>query len=151
MADKGIKNIVIKKDLLGRVTSSNSRVIRFRLVAEDQNRKSAFSKIFITNSQAIVFGTGDANLVGNTIIVNWSVAQPSTQIEYDIFVGFDGAPPTYSGSTLSQNYSFLKNGTQSVRIVVQVASINPKLVEVYDQNNVRTNRLEVYSKTLSLV
>jgi len=151
MADKGIRNIVIKKDLLGRVTFSNSRVVRFRIVAEDQNRKSAFSKIFITNSQDVVFGTGDLNLVGNTVLANWSVSQASTQTEYDIFVGFDGATPTYSGSTTSQNYSFLKNGTQYVRVVVQVASISPKLADVYDQNNVKTNHLEVYSKTLSLV
>lgn len=152
MADKGIRNVIVKKDLLGRVTSSNSRVVRFRLIAEDQNRKSAFSKIFITKSQDVVSGTGDANLVGNTVIVNWSVGQGSTQVEYDIFVGFDGATPKYSGSTTSQSYSFLKDGTQSVRIVVQIASISPKLEDVINPiTSVRTNHLEVYSKTLSLV
>jgi len=151
MSDKGIKNVVIKKELLGKVTSSNSRVIRFRVTAEDQNRKSAFSKIFITNSQAIVVGPGDINIIGNTVFVNWSVGQSSTQITYDIFAGFDGETPTYVGSTGSQNYSFLKNGTESVRVVVQISSINPKLADVYDEENVRTNLLEVYSETMSLV
>ena len=151
MSDKGIKNIVIKKELLGKVTSSNSRVVRFRLTAEDQNRKSAFSKIFITDSQAVVFGPGDVNVIGNTVFVNWSVGQSSTQISYDIFAGFDGETPIYIGSTGSQNYSFLKNGTQSVRVVVQISSINPKLADVYDEDNVKTNHLEVYSETLSLV
>lgn len=135
MADKGIRNIVVKKDLLGKVTSSNARVVRFRLVAEDKNRKSAYSKIFITDSEAVVIGLGDLNIVGNSILVNWSTGQISTQIVYDIFAGFDGATPTYIGSTGSQNYSFLKNGTQSVRVIVQVSSISPSLIsslEVYD-------------------
>jgi hypothetical protein len=151
MSDKGIKNVVIKKELLGKVTSSNSRVVRFRITAEDQNRKSAFSKIFITNSQAVVVGPGDINIIGNTVFVNWSVGQSSTQISYDIFAGFDEEAPTYVGSTGSQNYSFLKNGTESVMVVVQISSINPKLEDVYDEDGVRTNHLEVYSETMSLV
>ena len=129
MADKGIKNVVIKKDLLGKVTSSNSRVVRFRLVGEDKNRKSAYSKIFITGSEAVIIGPGDINIVGNTILVNWSSGQASTQILYDIFAGFDGSTLSYVGTTGAQNYSFLKNGTQSVRVIVQAASINPQLVE----------------------
>jgi hypothetical protein len=135
MADKGIRNVVVKKDLLGKVTSSNARVVRFRLVAEDKNRKSAYSKIFITGSEAVLVGPGDLNVVGNSVLVNWSSGQISTQIVYDIFAGFDGTAPAYIGSTGSQNYSFLKTGTQSVRVVVQISSISPSLIsdlEVYD-------------------
>ena len=135
MADKGIKNVVIKKELLGKVTSSNSRVVRFRIVSEDKNRKSAYSKIFITGSEAVIIGPGDINIVGNSVFVNWSSGQISIQIVYDVFAGFDGAIPSYIGSTGSQNYSFLKNGTQSVRVIVQASSIAPRLVdslEVYD-------------------
>lgn len=135
MADKGIKNVVIKKEFLGKVTSSNSRVVRFRVVSEDKNRKSAYSKIFIAGSDAVLTGPGDINVVGNTILVNWTTGQASIQITYDIFAGFDGATPTYIGSTGSQNYSFLKNGTQSVRVIVQISSTSPELaeyLEVYD-------------------
>ena len=135
MSDKGIRNVIIKKDLLGKVTSSNSRVVRFRLIAEDKNRKSAYSKIFITESDAIVVGPGDLNIVGNTVIVNWSSRHASTQITYDIFAGFDGQTPLYIGTSGSQNYSFLKDGTESVRVIVQISSISPKIVndlEVYD-------------------
>jgi len=142
MSDKGIKNVVVKKELLGKVTSSNSRVVRFRIVAEDKNRKSAYSKIFIAGSEAVIIGPGDVNIVGNTVLTNWSSGQVSTQITYDVFAGFDGALPAYVGTTASQNYSFLKNGTQSVRVIVQASSINPTLTEV----------LEVYdSGTVSLV
>lgn len=137
MVDKGIKNVVIKKEFLGKVTSSNSRVARFRIISEDKNRKSAYSKIFITGSDAVLTGPGDINVVGNTILVNWTTGQASIQITYDIFAGFDGAIPTYIGSTGSQNYSFLKNGTQSVRVIVQISSTSPALaeyLEVYDSD-----------------
>lgn len=135
MPDKGIKNVVIKKESLGKVTSSNARIVRFRILSEDKNRKSAYSKIFITGSDAVVIGAGDINQVGNTILVNWESGQASIQIMYDIFAGFDGAAPTYVGSTGSQNYSFLKNGTESVRVIVQISSTSPQLaeyLEVYD-------------------
>jgi len=135
VADKGIKNVVIKKEFLGKVTSSNSRVVRFRIVSEDKNRKSAYSKIFIAGSDVVVIGPGDINKVGNTILVNWTTGQASIQITYDIFVGFDGATPTYLDSTGSKSYSFLKNGTQSVRVIVQISSTSPQLAEylkVYD-------------------
>jgi hypothetical protein len=135
MADKGIKNVIIKKELLGKVTSSNARVVRFRIVSEDKNRKSAYSKIFITGSEAVLVGPGDVNTIGNSVFANWSTGEISTQIVYDVFAGFDGAVPTYVGSTGSQSYSFLKNGTQSVRVIAQISSISPKLnndLEVYD-------------------
>jgi hypothetical protein len=151
MADKGIKNVIIKKELLGKVTSLNFRVIRFRLISEDRNRKSAYSKIFITKSDDVVVAQGDTQKLGNTISVTWSFGTTILQTSYDIFAGFDGAEPSYLGSTTSQNYSFLKNGTQSVRVVVQISSINPRLADVYDEDNVRTNQLEVYSETVSLV
>jgi len=150
--DKGIKNVVIKKELLGKVTSENSRIVRFRIISEDKNRKSPYSKIFITGADAVIFGPGDVNPIGNSVFVNWSAGQSSVQLVYDIFAGFDGAIPTYVGSTTSQNYSFLKRGTQSVRVVVQVSTPTPRLADVTNPNTgVITNHLEVYSETVSLV
>jgi len=136
MADKGIKNVIIKKDLLGKVTSSNTRVVRFRIVAEDKNRKSPYSQIFITGSDVVIGGPGDINIIGNSVLVNWGGdGEFRTQIMYDVFAGFDGQTPKYVGSGGGPGYSFLKNGTQSVRVIVQTSSIEPKLsqdLEVYD-------------------
>ena len=51
-----------------------------------------------------------------------------------------------------ESYSFLKNGTQSVRVVVQISSINPTLADVIDPITlIRTNHLEVFSGTKDLV
>lgn len=132
--DPGIKNVVIKKDLLKKVTGDNKRIIRFRIVSEDKNRKSAYSPNFAVTSQTVLPGFGDLNILGNTVIVNWG-AEVSTQILYDVFVGFDSSIPVYKATTGSTTYSFLKTGTASVRVVVQVSSINPKLnedLEIYD-------------------
>jgi hypothetical protein len=136
MADSGIKNVVIKKESLGKVTSDNNRVVRFRLVAEDKNRKSAWSQIFLVNSQAVNVLPGDLNVVGNTILVNWSNGSEATiQVVYDVFAAFDGGNFSHVGVTGSTSYSFLKTGTSSVRVVVQISSINPAInssMKIYD-------------------
>jgi hypothetical protein len=137
--DKGIKNVVIKKEFLGKVTGSNATVVRFRLVAEDKNRKSAYSQIFVTESGEVFIGVGDINVVGNTVIVNWASEDVSTQIMYDVFIGFDSSAPAFRATTGSTNYSFLKTGTTSVRVIVQVSSINSTLNEalkIYDSGTV---------------
>lgn len=135
MADKGIKNVIIKKSLLGKVTSSNERVARFRIITEDKNRKSAWSQIFLVDSQAVAVLPGDINVVGNTILVNWSTGDVSVQINYDVFASFDGGDFKFIGVSGNTSYSFLKSGTTSVRVIVQISSIKPELnpsVKVYD-------------------
>lgn len=137
--DKGIKNVVVKKELLGKVTKSNATIVRFRIVAEDKNRKSAYSQIFVTESGEVFIGIGDINVVGNTVIVNWASGDVSTQILYDIFIGFDSSAPTFRATTGSTNHSFLKTGTTSVRVIIQVSSINSGLNEdlkIYDSGAV---------------
>jgi hypothetical protein len=133
--DPGIKNVIIKKQSLGKVTENNKTVLRFRIIAEDKNRKSAYSSLVFTKSEDVQAGTGDLRQLGNTLFLSWDPGNLSTQILYDIFVGFDSSVPTYRATTGSTNYSFLKTGTTSVKAVVQVSSINPTLnpaLTIYD-------------------
>lgn len=136
MADSGIKNIIVKKELLGKITTENGRVARFRLVSEDKNRKSAWSQIFSVNSELIQVLPGDINVVGNTIFVNWSKgSRTSTQEMYDVFASFDGGNYSNIGIAVGTSYSFLKTGTTSVKVLVQLASINPTVkpaLKVYE-------------------
>ena len=104
--DPGIKNVVIKKELLGKVTENNKTVLRFRVVAEDKNRKSSYSPIVFTPSAQVDAGTGDIRQLGNTLILSWASANLSTQRLYDVFIGFDSSTPTYKTTTESTNYSF---------------------------------------------
>ena len=136
--DSGIKKVIIKKDLLGKVTSSNATALRFRIVSEDKNRNSPYSQIFITQSGEVSIGTGDIRQLGNTLILSWASAPLSIQRLYDVFVGFDSSTPTYRTTTELNNYSFLKTGITSVRAIVQASSINPTLnedLEIYDSGN----------------
>lgn len=138
MADAGIKNVIIKKEFLGKVSSENGRVIRFRIVAEDKNRKSAWSQIFLVNGEVVQVLPGSIALVGSTMLVNWSNgSNPAEQIKYDIFVQYNGSDTaTHVGTTTGTSFSFLKVGTpQSIRVVVQLASIKPSIsasIKIFD-------------------
>lgn len=137
MADTGIKNVVVKKEFLGKVSSENGRVIRFRLVAEDKNRKSAWSQIFMVNGELVQVLPGDISVVGNTILVNWSNgSNPAEQIKYDVFVKYDTASEVHVGTTTGTSFSFLKTGTPaSIKILVQLSSIKPVIstsIKIFD-------------------
>lgn len=139
--DQGIKNVVIKKDFLKKVTTENATVVRFRVVSEDKNRKSPYSQIFVTESNKVLLGTGDTNPIGKTVFVNWSNSVLDTKKEtlYDIFIGFNSATPTYKTTTNLQNYSFLKDANQSVKVIIQVSSINPVIntkLKIYDSGSI---------------
>lgn len=138
MADAGIKNVIVKKEFLGKVSSENDRVIRFRIVAEDKNRKSAWSQIFLVNGELVQVLPGDIAVIGSTILVNWSNgSNPAEQIKYDVFVQYDGsATIAHVGTTTGTSFSFLKAGTpQSIRVIVQLASIKPSIsasIKIFD-------------------
>lgn len=130
MADAGIKNVVVKKELLGKVSSENGRVLRFRLVAEDKNRKSAWSQIFLINNQLVQVLPGDISIIGNNVLVNWSNgSNPAEQIKYDIFAQYGSADPVHVGTTNGTTFSFFKIGTaQTIRVLVQLASLKPTAI-----------------------
>jgi len=131
VADAGIKNVIVKKELLGKVSSENGRVIRFRLVAEDKNRKSAWSQIFMVNGQFVQVLPGDVSVIGNLVLVNWSNgSNPADQTKYDVFVQYDSSTTiTHIGTPTGTSLSFLKTGTpQTLRVLVQLASTKPQAI-----------------------
>ena len=141
LPEPGIKNVIIKKEFLKRVTNDNNRILRFRIVAEDKNRKSAYSSNLAVQSGQVSTGIGyvKPDSVSNTIQVGWSLGDVSTQILYDIFVGFDSSLPTYKTTTASTTYLLSKTGTTSVRVIIQASSTNPELnpsLEIYDSGTV---------------
>jgi len=156
VSDAGIKNVIVKKELLGKVSSENGRVIRFRLVAEDKNRKSAWSQIFMVNGEFVQVLPGDVSVIGNTVLVNWSNgSNPADQTKYDIFVQYDSSTTiTHIGTSTGTSFSFLKTGSpQTLKVLVQLASIKPqvlsgtptagKTIKIFDSGirNATTGRL----------
>jgi hypothetical protein len=135
MSDPGIKKVIVSTSKLGLVNSNNSYLIRYRIVSEDKNRMSHWSPNYSIDALANSLVDGDLNIVGNTVICAWEdvVLRPG----YDIFVGLNGANPTYHGTSPTHTYSFLKPSGSTVRIVVQVEGIKKELspaLKIYDSN-----------------
>lgn len=133
MADQGIKKVTVLKSILSSVDDNNNFVIRYRVISEDKSRVSHWSPIYTVGAQSNVLVPGDVNVIGNTVIASWG--DETNRPSYDVFVGFNGATPTYHGTTPIHTYSFLKSGVGAVRVIVQVSSVNKKLseaIEIYD-------------------
>lgn len=133
MADPGIKKVIVSTSKLGLVNSNNEYLLRYRVVSEDKNRMSHWSPNYSISGLNVAEVDGDINIVGNTVFCAWEdeVLRPG----YDIFVGIDGATPTYHGTTPIHTYSFLKTSGTTVRVVVQIESIKKELsqdLKVYD-------------------
>lgn len=138
MADAGIKKVTVLKSSLPPVNSENGYRIRFRLISEDKNRVSHWSPIKTLTAPDIIQVEGTISVADQVMAIVWedSAGYPG----YDVFVGFDGATPTYHGTTSIHSYSLLSTGTTSADVVVQVEGSSKTLSSV----------LEVYSETILL-
>jgi hypothetical protein len=142
MADSGIKKTTIYKKDLGKVGNSNEYILRYRIVSEDKNRTSHWSPTYAIPAEVLpVQGVqGDVQVIGNTVTVVWGSLLGTSA--YDIFVGFDGAPLTWRATSSANSHSFVKTGTSSVQVQIQVEGISQSL----------NNALKIYlSPTKSLV
>lgn len=114
-------------------TDNYGYLVRHRVISEDRNRFSAWSTVqtvpaFDTNNLPPAV---DGNIAdnGNSIQVVWDDAVDRPR--YDIFVGFDGAPLEYHGTSPIHSYSFLKTpGSAQVNVNIQIESINKELSSV---------------------
>lgn len=136
MADPGIKKATVKKQDLPPVNSSNGYLVRYRVISEDRNRYSHWSPIaeISANSPHVV----DGRIVNADDIVNVVWGDEAGYPDYDVFVGFDSAIPTYHGTTSVHSYSFINTGTTQIDVIIQIAS-SAKVVN---------NTLEIYSETV---
>ena len=122
MADQGIKKVRIPKNQLPPVGDDNEHSIRYRVVSDDKNRTSHWSPIFIVPAQDTQQVSGQLIYTGGILIAVWGdeLDRPS----YDIFVKFDGGEYEYHGTSPTHTYTFLKTGTTSARVAIQVEGIN---------------------------
>jgi hypothetical protein len=122
MADQGIKKVRIPKNQLPPVGDDNEHLIRYRVVSDDKNRSSHWSPIFVVPAQDTQQVIGQLIYTGGILIAVWGdeLNRPS----YDIFVKFDGGAYEYHGTSPTHTYTFLKTGTTSARVAIQVEGIN---------------------------
>jgi hypothetical protein len=105
---------------------------RYRIIAEDRNRFSAWSpvkSIVVFDSQNLP-GTveGDLVFLGNTIMITWGDA--INRPKYDIFVSLDGSNFSYHGTSTTHTYSIINQNASSIAVAIQVESINKEYSDI---------------------
>ena len=121
MADANIKKTRILKSLLPSIDHDTLKYnTRYRVISEDRNRTSHWSPIYNSDGVDIVVTSGAVSKTGDVITAVWG--DQNDFPEYDVFVKFDSNDFFYHGKSKVHSYSFLKTGTTTVRVKVQVIS-----------------------------
>lgn len=129
--DTGIKEIVVKKQefpaLVKLAENVYGHFFRYRIVSEDKNRFSHWSKMTplevftATNLPAQVEGT--LNISGSSIAIVWDdeIDRP----RYDIFVSFNGGAFLYHGTSPIHSYSIVSpQSFSSISVAIQIESVD---------------------------
>lgn len=128
MAIENIKQIRIPKSSLPPINGTTLTYdFRYRIITEDKNRTSHWSPIYNAASQAAEATAGALSIFSNIITVVWG--DENGHPLYDVFVSFDGAPFFYHGTPSVHSYSFLKIGTSTVQVKIQLVSYNKEINE----------------------
>ena len=138
--DSGIKKVIIPRSSLPPVGKNGEYLIRYRIVSTDKNRYSHWSPIYKVLGKTVETVNGSVQKVGNIIMIVWNTVSDISS--YDIFIKYDNETNyTYHGSTSSNNYSIINQGTSTANIAVQIGGI------IKEHNNANT----IYTGTISLV
>jgi hypothetical protein len=118
--------IRIGEDVYGYLT-------RYRIVSEDKNRFSEWSKVFpvaafdLNNSAEDV--VGNISVLGNSVFIVWddAISRP----RYDIFVSFDGEAFFYHGTSPIHSYSIINTESAAlIDVAIQVESIDKERSDI---------------------
>jgi hypothetical protein len=106
---------------------------RYRIISEDKNRFSSWSKVFrvVSFDSENLPGTTEGNIsvMGSSIIIVWddAIKRP----KYDVFVRFDEGDFFYHGTSPIHSYSIINTTSAStVDVAIQIESIDKEKSEV---------------------
>jgi hypothetical protein len=138
MADANIKKTRILKSALPPIDSDTLKYnTRYRVISEDKNRTSHWSPIYNSDGVDLIVTSGAVSRAGNVITAVWE--DQNDFPEYDVFVKFDSSEFFYHGKSKVHSYSFLKTGTTSVRVKVQIISSKKEIkaaLNIFDSGTV---------------
>jgi uncharacterized protein (DUF2141 family) len=138
MVDSNIKKTRILKSSLPPIDHDTEKYnIRYRIISEDRNRTSHWSPIYNSDGVDLVVTSGAVSRAGDVITAVWG--DQNDFPEYDVFVKFDSGDFFYHGKSKVHSYSFLKTGTTSVRVKVQIISSKKEIKEalnIFDSGTV---------------
>jgi uncharacterized protein (DUF2141 family) len=138
MVDSNIKKTRILKSSLPPIDHDTEKYnIRYRIISEDRNRTSHWSPIYNSDGVGLVVTSGAVSKAGDVITAVWG--DQNDFPEYDVFVKFDSGDFFYHGKSKVHSYSFLKTGTTSVRVKVQIISSKKEIkaaLNIFDSGTV---------------
>jgi uncharacterized protein (DUF2141 family) len=138
MADANIKKTRILKSALPPIDSDTLKYnTRYRVISEDKNRTSHWSPIYNSDGVDLIVTSGAVSRAGNVITAVWE--DQNDFPEYDVFVKFDSNEFFYHGKSKVHSYSFLKTGTTTVRVKVQIVSSKKEIkaaLNIFDSGTV---------------
>jgi uncharacterized protein (DUF2141 family) len=138
MADANIKKTRILKSSLPPVDFDTLKYnTRYRIISEDKNRTSHWSPIYNSDGVDLVVTSGAVSRAGNVVTAVWE--DQNDFPEYDVFVKFDSNEFFYHGKSKVHSYSFLKTGTTTVRVKVQIVSSKKEIkaaLNIFDSGTV---------------
>ena len=138
MADANIKKTRILKSTLPAIDSDTLKYnTRYRVISEDRNRTSHWSPIYNSDGVDLVVTSGAVSKTGDVITAVWG--DQNDFPEYDVFVRFDSGEFVYHGKSKEHSYSFLKTGTTTVRVKVQIVSSKKEIkaaLNIFDSGTV---------------
>jgi uncharacterized protein (DUF2141 family) len=138
MADANIKKLRVLKSSLPPIDHDTEKYnVRYRVISDDRNRFSHWSPIYNSDGVDVVVTSGAVSRAGNIITAVWG--DQNDFPEYDVFVKFDSGDFFYHGKSKVHSYSFLKTGTTSVRVKVQIISSKKEIkaaLNVFDSGTV---------------
>ena len=121
MADANIKKTRILRSSLPPVDFDTLKYnTRYRIISEDKNRTSHWSPIYNSNGATVVGTTGALSITEEIITAVWG--DENLHPAYDVFVSFNGNAFFWHGTSAVHSYSFLNEGTTTVRVKIQLAS-----------------------------
>ena len=121
MVDTNIKKLRILKSSLPPIDHDTLKYnLRYRLISDDRNRNSHWSPIYNSSGETLESVSGAVSKAENVITAVWG--DENLYPEYDVFVKFDSGAFFYHGTSTIHSYAFLKTGTSSVRVKVQIVS-----------------------------
>ena len=139
MADKGIKKVIIPKASLPPAGKNREYLVRYRIASQDKNKYSHWSPIYKVIGKSLDPVDGVVQKVGSIIMVAWTGVQDISS--YDIFVKYDNETDyTYHGSSTSNSYSIINQGTSIAYIAVQIGGI---FKERKDSNTIYTDSISL--------
>ena len=139
MADANIKKVIISKSDLPAISADQFTYnIRYRIISEDKNRTSHWSRIYNLDATTQVPVTPlDYSYIKETVTtatgsntairLSWIIPTNYAGTTFDIFVKRDAGSYSYYGTAYTNSYTIFRESTETLITILVQAPTYPKI------------------------